>query len=58
MGRGKGVVLEADVGFKDGKGKGPFSPTSGSHPASHVDESSQVPLCTCFVIGLLHQTFP
>ena len=44
MGRGKGVVLEADVGFKDGKGKGPFSPTSGSHPASHVDESSQVPV--------------
>ena len=46
MGKGEGVVLEADVGFKDGQGS-VFSPHAsgddrGSHNASHVEEEAQV----------------
>lgn len=40
MGKGEGVVLEADVGYKDGKSV--FSPHGTSQ--SHVEEDAQVGL--------------
>lgn len=40
MGKGEGVVLEADVGYKDGKSV--FSPHGASQ--SHVEEDAQVDL--------------
>ena len=46
MGKGEGLVLEADVGFKDGQGDKIFSPlddgTAPAHHASHVEEDAQV----------------
>jgi len=46
MGKGEGVALEADVGFKDIDNKGTFSP----HAASHVEETAQVCLSFLYVL--------
>lgn len=46
MGKGEGVALEADVGFKDIGNKGTFSP----HAASHVEETAQVCLSYTYCV--------
>lgn len=51
MGKGEGVVVEADVGYKDGQAV--FSPHAANQ--SHVEEDAQVcRLIVHFVVGCFY----
>lgn len=58
MGNGDGLVLEADVGFKDGQGDKIFCPlddgATPAHHASHDEEDAQVSCFSSISFPCLH----